>query len=283
MTKKHRKKNDDMTFLEHLEEFRWHLVRSILAIVGLGVIAFVFNEIIFDTILIAPKNPEFFTNRALCRLGEIVNVDRLCINAHPFQLININMAGQFSSHIMVSIFAGIILAFPYIFYEFWRFIEPALYDSEKKHSRGAVFFSSLLFLLGVLFGYYLITPLSVHFLGSYNVSAQVVNQINLKSYISTVSSVSFAAGVIFELPVLVYFLSKVGIVTPEFLRKYRRHSIIVILALAAIITPPDVFSQILVCLPLILLYEVGIVIAKRIQRKEFYTPEEEQEMESPQG
>lgn len=257
-----------MSFLEHLEELRWHLIRSALAVLFFGILAFVFRNIIFDHIILAPKTPEFFTNRLLCHLGDLVHVSKLCINSKPFQVININMAGQFTTHIMVSVVAGIILAFPYIFYEFWKFLQPALYSKEQKYARGAVTTSSLLFLLGVLFGYYLIVPLSVHFLGSYTVSDQVLNQINLKSYISTVTTVALAGGIVFELPVVVYFLTKVGLVTPEFLKKYRRHSLVVILILSAIITPPDVFSQILVCLPLILLYEISIVISRRIVKQQ---------------
>lgn len=178
------------------------------------------------------------------------------------------MAGQFSTHIMVSLVAGFIIAFPYVFWELWRFISPALHTNEKKHARGAVFFSSALFILGVVFGYYIIVPLSVHFLGGYNVSDQVLNQINLGSYISTVTSVVLAAGIIFELPIVIYFLSKAGLITPDFLRKYRKHSLVIILVLSAIITPPDIFSQVLVALPLLLLYEAGISISKKIVAKD---------------
>ncbi|MBA7513066.1 Sec-independent protein translocase protein TatCy [subsurface metagenome] len=259
---------DNMSFLEHLEELRWHLVRSFLAIVVIAILAFIFRDIVFDRIILAPKTPEFFTNRNFCSFSKLVNVPALCINSKPFQIININMAGQFTTHIMVSLIAGIIVAFPYIFFEFWSFLKPALYKKEKSHTSGAVFFSSLLFLLGVLFGYYIITPLSVHFLGSYKVSEQVLNQINLISYISTVASVTLASGIIFELPILVYFLTKIGLLSPEFLKKYRKHSIIVILALSAIITPPDIFSQVLVCFPLLILYEIGIMISKRIIAQE---------------
>jgi sec-independent protein translocase protein TatC len=257
----------EMTFLDHLEVLRWHLVRSILAIIVFAIVAFIFHKVIFDYVILAPKTPEFWTNQKLCALGDLVNMASLCINAVPFEVINISMAGQFSTHIMVSLVLGVILAFPYIFWEFWRFIKPALYDNEKKSSQGAIFYTSLLFMLGVLFGYFLIVPLSVHFLGSYSVSDQVENTINLKSYISTVTSVVLASGLIFELPILVLFLAKAGLVTPAFLRKYRKHSIVVILALSAIITPPDVFSQVLVCLPLLILYEIGISIAKRIEAK----------------
>jgi sec-independent protein translocase protein TatC len=209
----------EMTFLDHLEALRWHLVRSIFAIVIISIAAFIFKDIIFDTIILAPKTPDFFTNRVLCEFGQAVNVQTLCINSRPFEIININMAGQFSTHIMISLIVGLILAFPYLIFELWRFISPALYPKEKSHARGAVFFISLLFMLGVLFGYYVIIPLSVHFLGNYSVSAQVTNQINLNSYISTVSSITLATGVIFELPVLIYFLTKIGLVTPAVFKK----------------------------------------------------------------
>ena len=257
----------EMTFLEHLEELRWHLIRAFTAVLIIAIAAFIFHEIVFDKIILAPKNSEFLTNRLLCFLGDTVNIPKLCINTDPFQIISIKMAGQFTIHITTSIFAGIIIGFPYVFWEFWRFIKPALYEKETKHTRGAVSISSLLFLTGVLFGYFVIAPLSVHFLGSYNVSDEVVNQINLKSYIGTITSVTLAAGLTFELPILIYFLSKAGLVTPQFLRKYRRHSIIVILILAATITPPDIFSLILVTFPLLILYEAGIIISRRIQAK----------------
>jgi sec-independent protein translocase protein TatC len=257
----------DMTFLEHLEELRWHLIRAFSAVILVAIVAFVFKNIVFDQIILAPKNPAFFTNQLLCKLGDMVAIPKLCINAEPFQLISIKMAGQFTMHITTSIFAGIIVAFPYIFWEFWRFLKPALYEKEVKHTRGAVSISSLLFLTGVLFGYFIIAPLSVHFLGSYNVSSEVINQINLKSYIGTITSVTLASGVTFELPVLIYFLSKAGLVTPEFLVRYRRHAIVLILILAATITPPDIFSLILVTFPLLILYEAGILISKKIVKR----------------
>jgi len=267
-TEEHKSDESQMSFLEHLEILRWHLMRSVISILVFSVAAFIFSDFIFNTLILAPKNPDFFTNQIFAKLSEIVGVEALKINTTPFQVININMAGQFATHISVSIVAGLIASFPYIFYEFWCFIKPALYSNEKKHARGSIFYTSLLFALGVLFGYYLITPLSVHFLGSYNVSDQVVNQINLKSYISSITSIVLASGVIFELPVLIFFLSKIGLVTPEFLRKYRKHAVVIILILSAIITPPDIFSQVLVCMPLMLLYEIGIKISKRIQKKQ---------------
>jgi sec-independent protein translocase protein TatC len=258
----------EMTFLQHLEELRWHIIRSFAAILAAAIAAFIFKDIVFDKIIFGPRTPDFFTNKMLCKLGELINSQKLCINTNSNQLQNIHMTGQFLTHIKISIIAGIIMAFPYIFYEFWRFVNPALYEKERKISRGAVFYSSSLFLLGVLFGYYVISPLSVHFLENYRVSEKVVNEINLMSYISIIATIVLASGILFELPVVIYFLSKIGIVTPEFLKKYRKHSIIVILALSAIITPPDVFSQILVSFPLIALYEISISISRRIYRKQ---------------
>ena len=255
----------EMSFLDHLEIFRWHLIRSVIAVLFFAIIAFIFKDIVFDVILLGPKDPNFPTYKALCAISQYLGLeDALCLKESPFTLMNITMSGQFSTHVTTSIFAGFIVAFPYVFWEFWRFIRPALHVNESTMARGIVFFSSVLFLLGVLFGYYVIAPLSVNFLGSYQVSSTVANQITLSSFISTVTTVSFANGIIFELPILVYFLTKIGLLTPEFMRVYRKHAIVVILILAAVITPPDVTSQILVSLPLIVLYEISIKISARV-------------------
>lgn len=257
----------EMSFLEHLEVLRWHIVRSFLAILVFAILAFIFKDFIFDTIILKPKTDAFWTNRMFAKLADLVGVESLKINTKPLQLISITMAGQFSAHITISIIAGLIAASPYVIYEFWRFLKPALYDNERKHARGAAFYMTMLFVLGVLFGYYLIVPLSIHFLGSYTVSAEVANQINMLSYISTVTSICLASGVVFELPIFVFFLSKVGLISPPFLKKYRKHAYVLLLLLSAIITPPDIFSQILVCIPLVILYEVGIVISKRVVKQ----------------
>jgi sec-independent protein translocase protein TatC len=270
-TKKRGKKKKvpqgEMTFLEHLEELRWHIVRSAGAIFIFAVAAFIMKEFIFDTIILRPRLPEFWTNRMFAKLGDFVGTDAVKINQVALKMQSINIAGQFSTHILVSIIAGFILASPVVFYEFWRFIKPALYDTEKKHASGAVFFTSILFLLGVLFGYYLIVPLSIHFLGTYQVSSDVENMINLRSYIGSVTSISLASGVVFLLPIFSYFLSKVGLLTPQFMKTYRKHAYVIMLLLSAIITPPDVFSQILVCFPLVFLYEIGIVISRIVVKK----------------
>lgn len=267
MSEEKHKGNDgeqEMTFLQHLEELRWHIIRSFIAVVTGAIVAFIYKNIIFDKIILAPNNPDFLTNRLLCRLSELVNAPTLCINQHSIELISIKMAGQFTTHINISLIAGLIIAFPYVFWEFWSFFKPALYEKERRHARGAVFSASFLFLLGVVFGYFVITPLSINFLGSYSVSEVVHNQINIRSYIGTITSIVLAAGLAFELPVVAYFLARIGIITPEFMRKYRKHSIIVILIIAAVITPPDVFSQVLVCIPLLILYEISILIVSGV-------------------
>lgn len=258
----------EQSFLDHLEVLRWHLIRSAAAIMVGMVVAFIYPEILFDKIIFAAKDPDFPTYKALCWISESLGLgDVFCIMEMPFTLMNINMSGQFSTHIVSSLVAGFIVAFPYVFWEIWRFIRPALHQGEQKHARGVVFYTSFLFILGVLFGYYMVAPLSVQFLGNYQVSAQVANQINLNSFISTVTTVCLANGIIFQLPVVVYFLSKLGIVTPHFLRTYRKHALVVVLIISAIITPPDIMSQIMVSFPLLILYEISIKISARMQDK----------------
>jgi sec-independent protein translocase protein TatC len=222
------------------------------------------KEILFDKIILGAKDPQFLTYRALCYLAEKFSMD-LCIREVPFTLINIDMSGQFTTHIYVSFIAGFILAFPYFLWELWRFIKPALSAKEINYSRGIVFFSSVLFAAGVLFGYFVISPLSINFLGSYQISSQVANQISLDSFISTVTILTLSAGVVFELPVIIYFLSKIGLVTPTFLKTYRRHSMVIILIISAVITPsPDITSQILVAVPLFILYEISIGVSAMV-------------------
>ena len=258
-------KEAEMSFLDHLEIFRWHLIRSVFAILLFAILAFLFKNFIFDIVLLGPKNPEFFTYRFLCDISNLLGLnDALCLKESPFILMNITMSGQFSTHIKVSFLSGFVLAFPYIIWEFWRFIRPALHQNESKQVKWFVFISSLLFFIGILFGYYVISPLSVNFLGSYQVSPNVANQISLTSFISTVSTVCLANGIIFELPVVVYFLAKSGLITPELMRIYRKHAIVCTLILSAVITPPDITSQILVSMPIIILYEISILICSRV-------------------
>lgn len=264
-------KSGEMSFLEHLEALRWHLIRSFIAVLIITILAFILKDFLFDQVIFAPSDPDFWTNRTINSLAAHLNMPALKINETPIKLQNISMSGQFATHLWVAFLTGIIVAFPYMFWELWRFIKPALYENETRSSQGAIVVVSLLFVTGVLFGYYIIAPMSISFLVGYQVSAKVENIVALDSYISTVSSIVLSSGVLFELPVFIYFLAKVGLVSSQFLSKYRRHAIVVIVILAAIITPPDVVSQTMVCVPLLILYEASIVVAKRLERKRAQT------------
>ena len=258
-----------MSFLDHLEELRWHLIRSTFAVLIAGIIAFIAKEFIFDVIIFGPKKADFPTYNGLCNLSKLLGLDEsLCFKELPFTVQSRKVAGQFSVHIWTSITAGFIIAFPYVLYEFWKFLAPALYDNERKYSKGFIIICSCLFFLGVLFGYYVIAPLSINFLGGYQVSAEVLNEFDIDSYIGILRASVISCGLIFELPVVMYFLAKVGLVTPEFLRKYRKYALVVVLILSAIITPPDIASQIIVAIPILILYEVSIVITKIVTKKE---------------
>lgn len=267
----------EMSFLDHLEELRWHLVRSTIAVLVLAVIAFIFKRFVFDVLIFGPTKPDFPTYTAFCEISRYLGMEIFCYQEMPFTIQSRTMTGQFSAHMWTSIYAGIIVAFPYILYEFWKFISPGLKEKERSSSRGFIGFASVLFFLGVLFGYYLITPLSINFLGSYQVSEEVINQFDLDSYISLVRTSVLACGIIFELPILMYILTKIGLVTPEILRKYRKFALIIVLIIAAIITPPDVMSQIIVSIPILILYEVSIYISKIVIRNQL---REEKRMKS---
>ena len=265
-----KKKKDEpkaeMSFLDHLEALRWHFLKSIIAIITGGTVAYIYSDFVWNSILLAPKNPDFWTSRMLIKLGDFFGYKSAGLMSKPLQLINFDLSGQFMVDVWTAIISGFIIAFPYVMYQFWSFIKPALYENERKHASGAVAIMSGLFFIGVLFGYYLIVPFSLDWLSGYSISSEVINQINILSYISSVTSIVIAGGVAFELPVLVYFLSKIGVLTPKFLRKYRRHSYVVLLIIAAIITPPDVLSQMIVSIPLIVLFEVSIFISARVER-----------------
>jgi sec-independent protein translocase protein TatC len=268
MAKKTKKKESEMSFLDHVEELRWHLVRGTAAILVFASVAFVMKDFIFNTILFAPKNADFFTYRFFCTVSRFFGTEGLCIEELPFTFQSLAMAEQFSIHIWTSITVGFIVAFPYIIYEFWRFVSPGLYEKERKGARSFILISSFLFFVGVLFGYYVVTPLSVNFLGNYSVSDMVERNIKIGSYIGLVRSSVLASGLIFELPIVMYFLTKMGLITPDFLRKYRKHALVLVLILAAIITPPDVISQVIVAIPILILYEVSIHISKVVLRRE---------------
>ena len=258
----------EMSFLEHLEEFRWHIIRALVSIAVFAVAAFIFREQIWYHIILAPSRPDFWTYEMFCRLGSLTGAEFFCVDELNFIIQSRRMTAQFTMALVSSFVIGLIVAFPYAFWEFWRFIKPGLYQNEKNLSRGAVFFVTLLFLSGIMFGYFIVAPISINFLTNFTLDDSIMNEIDLNSYVSTVMMLVLACGIMFQLPVVVYFLTKAGIITPEFLKTYRKHAIVVILVLSALITPPDVISQILMCFPLMFLYEVSIVVASAIKRKE---------------
>ncbi len=263
-----KEQQNEMSFLNHLEVLRWTLVRSSIAVFVFGIVAFLNKNFIFNTIILAPKDPSFVTYRFLCHVSKIFGTNGLCIDEIPFIVQSRTMAGQFSAHIWTSMAFGFILAFPYIIWEVWKFLKPALYDNEKKNAKSFIIVTSFLFFVGILFGYYVITPLSVNFLGSYRVADEIKNNFDLSSYSSLLKASCLSSGFIFELPIIIYFLTKLGLVNPEFLKKYRKYALVLVLVLAAIITPPDIISQVIVAIPMIILYEVSIKISKFIIKKQ---------------
>lgn len=259
----------EMSFLEHLEALRWHLIRASLAVVIIGFIAFLAKDFIFDTLIFGPKKADFFTYELFCNISKMMGQGTsFCIEELPFRIQSRAVSGQFSAHLWTSITAGFILAFPYILLEFWRFISPGLHTHEKRNARGFILIASILFFIGVLFGYYIVTPLSINFLGSYTVSNEVFNDFDLDSYISLLRAAVLSSGFIFELPILMYFFTKIGLVTPAFLKNNRKFAIVIVLSISAIITPPDIASQVIVTIPILILYEVSIIISKIVYKRQ---------------
>lgn len=258
----------EMSFLDHLEELRWHIIRVLVAIVSIATVLFLFQSWLFDTVLFGPTHPNFPTYVALCRLSEYLGLaDGLCFEVPDFKIQAIGFGEPFIISIQVAVIAGLVLAFPYVLWELWRFISPGLYAKERKAASGAVLVCSLLFLMGVAFGYFIMAPFSIKFLIGYTIPG-VENTPTLNSYLNYMMMFTLPMGLIFELPVIVYFLAKIGLITAADMRAYRRHAVVVILVVAAIITPPDVVSQLMVTFPLYFLYEISILIAKRVQPKE---------------
>ena len=260
---------NEMSFLDHLEDLRWHIIRALAAVAICGGVAFLFKSFIFDTIIFGPKQSSFPTYDVLCRLSQFLGLDEsFCFDELPFKIQSRKVATQFSTHMWTSFVFGFIIAFPYVIYQVWSFIAPGLYKREKKYGRYFIFFTSLLFMSGVIFGYYVITPLSLRFLGTYQVSGEVLNEFDLESYIGLVKTSVLASGLMFELPIIIYFLSKFGLVTPAFLKANRKYAVVLILIVSAIITPPDVASQFIVSIPVLILYEISIWISKVIYKKQ---------------
>ena len=257
-----KKNQNEMSFLDHLEDLRWLLVRSTIAILIMAFATYFFSDYLFDTIIFGPTRPSFFTYHFFCDLSHSLGfADSICITEMPFIIQNTQMEGQVNVFIWVCILAGFILSFPYILWEIWKFISPALYVNEKKNAKAFIFFSSLLFFIGVLFGYFVVIPMSVNFVATFTVSPVVLNQFTLDSYIGMVKTSVLASGLFFELPIIIYFLTKLGLVSPQFLRTYRKYAIVLVLIIAAIVTPPDVVSQTIVAIPMLLIYEASIFIS----------------------
>ena len=252
----------DMSFLDHLEELRWHIIRSTIAVLLVAIVAFLAKDIIFDLIIFGPKKGNFVSYELFCSISQSFGGNAFCFEELPFRVQSRTVSGQFSAHLWTSILAGFIISFPYVIYEFWKFISPGLYRKEKEGARGFIIISSLLFFIGVLFGYYIVTPLSINFLGNYTISSEVFNDFDLSSYIGLLRASVLASGFIFELPIIIHYLTKVGLVTPDFLRRNRKFALVIVLSLSAIITPPDIASQIIVSIPILILYEISIIISK---------------------
>ncbi len=259
--------NTEMSFLDHLEELRWHLIRGLAVVFIFTIIAFLSKNILFNHILLAPSRTDFFTYELFCKLGQWLNSDVVCIKKLPFIIQSRKLTGQFAMHISASIVAGLICGFPYLFWEIWRFVSPALYKTEQEITRGVTFFVSILFSIGIAFGYFMVTPVSINFLSNYQIDPSIVNEFDIVSYISTVCMLTLSCGIMFQLPMVVYFLAKADLITPDIMKKYNKHAFVVILFISAIITPPDVFSQILIGIPIYFLYLGSIFIVTKIQKE----------------
>ena len=265
-----------MTFLEHLEELRWHLLRSVAAILVFFVVAWFIQEWVYGTVIMGPSKVDFWTYRKMCELGHFLKIDSLCLDQLKFEVQNREISGQFMLAITSSAIVGLIIAFPYVLWEIWSFVKPGLRASERRAARGAVFIVSFLFFSGILFGYYIVTPFAVRFMVNFQLDPNIINQYDIKNYLSILTTLTLACGLMFQLPVVIMVLTKIGIITPAFLKEYRRHAFVVILIVAAIITPsPDVVSQILVAIPLYFLFEVSILVSGRIHKNNLKQLEDE--------
>jgi len=267
----------EMSFFDHLEVLRWHIIRSVIAIAVFALLSFTFYDFVFNEIIMGPKKLDFWTYRMMCKVGALLNLDGFCVERIPFSLINTEVAGQFMLQINSCLLMALAMGFPYLLFEIWLFVKPALTDVERSSARGFVFYATVLFLLGALFGYYIVVPLSINFLANISLSSEITNQIMIDSYLSTVATLTLGCGVIFLLPILIFILSKLGLMTPAFMRASRRYAVVIILIIAAIITPTaDVITLLTVSAPMFLLYELSITVSANVQKrkelaeKEFY-------------
>lgn len=258
-----KKDANELTFFEHIEVLRWHIIRALISVVVVSIAVFASKKIVFQYIILGPTSPDFPTYKFFCKLSP-----DFCFYPENLQIITRDIQEQFLSHIKVSLWLGFIVAFPYIFYEFWKFVKPGLYKNEIKAARGMVFMCSILFLSGVSFGYFLVAPVAITFLSSYSVSPEVANTTTLAALVNSLTMFTIPTGLIFEMPIVMYFLAKIGLVNSNFLAKYRKHSVVIITIVAAVITPsPDVFTMLMVGIPLYALYEISIVVTRRIDKE----------------
>ncbi len=258
----------EMSFFEHLEVLRWHIIRSVIAIFVFALLAFSFYDFVFNQIIMGPKNLDFWTYRMMCKIGDLLNLDGFCVERIPFNIINTELAGQFMLQINSCLLMAVAMGFPYLLFEIWLFIKPALTDIERKSASGFVFYATILFVLGALFGYYIVVPLSVNFLANVSLSEEITNQITIDSYLSTIATLTLGCGIIFLLPILIFILSKLGLMTPQFMRASRRYAVVIILIIAAIITPTaDVITLLTVSAPMFILYELSISVSANVLRK----------------
>jgi len=267
----------EMSFFDHLEVLRWHIIRAVIAVTIFAILSFTFYDFVFNEIIMGPKNLDFWTYRMMCKVGDALNLAGFCVEKIPFNIINTELAGQFMLQINSCLLMAVALGFPYLLFEVWLFIKPALTDIERKSARGFVFYATILFIIGALFGYYIVVPLSVNFLANVSLSEEITNQITIDSYLSTIATLTLGCGIIFLLPILIFILSKIGIMTPEFMRASRRYAIVIILVIAAIITPTaDVITLLTVSAPMFILYELSIMVSANVKRakeqaeREFY-------------
>jgi sec-independent protein translocase protein TatC len=255
------KESKEMSFLDHLEELRWRLVRSAAVVVVIAIAIWIFQEWIIDNVFLSMKDPSFISFRLMCDYMGI------CIEEIPVKMQSTTMGGQFGYAMMMSMVGGVVLAFPFIFYQLWSFVKPGLKSNERTVVKGIVFYVSILFFLGILFGYFVVSPMCVQFFGTYQISKNIDNIFTINSYMSTIISTVFYSGLLFLLPVVAYLMAKLGIITAAFLKKYRKHSIVGVLILSAVITPPDMISQIIVSIPILLLYEISIWVTASVEKK----------------
>jgi len=251
-----------MSFLDHLEELRWHILRSVIYISVVAIVVFIAKDFVFTNIIFGPLSEDFLTYRFLCWMGDFI-----CFQPPKLELITRVLGEQFLTHIRVSAWLGLVIAFPLVLREIWTFVAPGLYNDEKSVSKGIVLICSLLFMLGVLFGYFVMAPFAIKFLAEYSVGQFAITAPTLSSFVGYMTMFTIPTGIVFELPIVVYFLARAGLVTADVMRKYRRHAVIGVLILSAIITPPDVVTQFLIGIPIFTLYEISIIIAKRAEKK----------------